>query len=122
MGGAAPLAPLAAHAAPDPRPPANPCPDQVVHGDGCYSNGRVTVAPLPAEVHGTTARLTWPLRRIEEVVAEAAAEEHCKRELAKVRRRRCRRHRCWLGRGHAGARQRAERCRAAVQAAGWSCC
>jgi hypothetical protein len=56
----------------------------VVHGDGCYSNGRVTVTPLPAEVHGAGARLTWPLRRIEEVVAEEAAEEYCRREVAKV--------------------------------------
>jgi hypothetical protein len=58
---------------------------QVLHGEGCYSNGRVTIRPVPEEVHGAGALQTWPLRRIEEVVSGEAAEEHCRRELAKVR-------------------------------------
>eukprot|EP00873_Tetraselmis_striata_P024857 jgi/Tetstr1/445121/TSEL_032919.t1 len=39
---------------------------QIAHGEGCYSNGLVQVAPLPEEVFGKDATFSHQLRRIEE--------------------------------------------------------
>ncbi|GBF97420.1 hypothetical protein Rsub_09586 [Raphidocelis subcapitata] len=57
---------------------------RVVHGEGCYSHGKVTVSALPAEVFGDNCRHTWPIRRIEGVVTKAELSEHVGKELAKL--------------------------------------
>lgn len=57
---------------------------QVVQNEGCYSGGRVTVCALPAEVLGADNLHTWPLRRLEGLVAEEELQEHVNRELLKV--------------------------------------
>lgn len=57
---------------------------QVCHTAGCYSHGRVTVTALPEEVYGATNRHTWPIRRIEGVVAEQDLAEHAAKEMMKV--------------------------------------
>lgn len=50
-----------------------------------YANGQVTVQPLPMEVHGSQARKTYPLRRIDAVLEATEAERHLSKELQKVR-------------------------------------
>eukprot|EP00873_Tetraselmis_striata_P016358 jgi/Tetstr1/436622/TSEL_025418.t1 len=62
---------------------------QIAHGEGCYSNGLVQVAPLPEEVFGKDATFSHQLRRIEEVLTEEEAEEHCARELSKMPAKLC---------------------------------
>ncbi len=50
-----------------------------------YANGRVTVRPLPEEVHGTSAERTLPLRRLEGgPVEQQELDEHLAKELLKV--------------------------------------
>jgi hypothetical protein len=58
---------------------------RVVHAEGCYSHGKVSVTPLPTEMYGDGSRHTWPIRRIEGVVSKAEAAEHAAREMLKVR-------------------------------------
>lgn len=62
-------------------------PHQVVHGDGCYPNGRVHVEVLPPEVHGEGCCRDFSLRRIEGVLGEKELKEHVGKELLKVRAR-----------------------------------
>lgn len=57
---------------------------QVVKTGGVYSNGSVTIQPLPLEVHGSAARRTLPLRRIEAVLTPAEVEKHTTKEACKV--------------------------------------
>lgn len=58
---------------------------RVVHAEGCYSHGKVSVSPLPAEMYGEGSRHTWPIRRIEGVVSKGEVAEHVAREMTKVR-------------------------------------
>ena len=57
---------------------------QIALEDGTYAGGRVTVQPLPEQVHGHGNLRTFSLRRIEAVVSEAEAQGHIERELLKV--------------------------------------
>ena len=57
---------------------------RVVHTEGCYSHGKVSVSPLPPEMYGDGSRHTWPIRRIEGVVSKDEAAEHMAREMLKV--------------------------------------
>ena len=57
---------------------------QIALEDGAYAGGRVTVQPLPEQVHGQGNLRTFSMRRIEAVVSEADAESHMERELLKV--------------------------------------
>lgn len=57
---------------------------QIALEDGTYAGGRVTVQPLPEQVHGQGNLRTFSLRRIEAVVSEADAQSHIERELLKV--------------------------------------
>ncbi|KAI8466921.1 MAG: hypothetical protein J3K34DRAFT_524164 [Monoraphidium minutum] len=57
---------------------------RVVHTEGCYSHGKVTVSPVPAEMFGEGSRHTWPIRRIERAVTKAEVEEHVGREMLKL--------------------------------------
>ena len=57
---------------------------QEVEEEGAYAHGHVTVQALPEAVYGKQACKTLPLRRIECVVEESAATEHCAKELLKV--------------------------------------
>lgn len=60
-------------------------PLQAVRAEGVYANGRVTVRPLPEEVHGTSAERTLPLRRLEGgPVEQQELDEHLAKELLKV--------------------------------------
>lgn len=58
---------------------------QVVHAEGCYSRGRVTVTALPEELYGADNRRTWPLRRVQGLATEQEIKEHVGAEMGKVR-------------------------------------
>ena len=57
---------------------------QVVLEDGTYPGGRLTVQPLPEQVHGKGTLRTLSLRRIQGIPSEADAQDHIERELLKV--------------------------------------
>ena len=57
---------------------------QIALEDGAYAGGRVTVQPLPEQVHGQGNLRTFSMRRIEAVMSEADAQSHIERELLKV--------------------------------------
>lgn len=71
------LTPAAVLTRPAPRQP------QVVHQEGCYANGFVTVTPLPEAVHGASKQL-WPLRRLECVLTAGQVAEHEAKEAARL--------------------------------------
>lgn len=56
----------------------------VTKEEGSYPNGRVHVEQLPVQVHGKGSLCQFSLRRIEEKVDDAAAHEHCQKDIAKL--------------------------------------
>lgn len=55
-----------------------------VREEGAYANGRIHVEPLPNEIYGSAATKDYSLRRLDAVLDDKEAEEHCAKELAKL--------------------------------------
>lgn len=57
----------------------------MVTQEGVYANGQVVLQPLPEAIFGPAAERTVPLRRLDAVLTQEQLQEHCDKELQKVR-------------------------------------